>query len=568
MSLTTIISFLLLSYALLAVANSPTIGYELSIYSATPRIFWVAIIFGLLNGLFLSASGLYGKTGKIPIIGIFQIVLCNCLIISIYALRGYVLYSGRDDVSTYVGLAKDISNFGYFDRNFYPMTSIYLSQLSQLTSLPIIVISKYIPSLFFVFYILSIYCWSKSLIADRKFVLSSLIASTPIFFAWFSMSIFHQVLSVFTLPFLFYLLQRNSDYRFKLFSIIFLIIYPFFHPITGIVVLLYLTVFFISEKLNIGEKKKNISTTLMLLSFAVLVAWFIQQYAILRSMNSVLFQLIGLLSNPTASDSALSYMNALGFMTAIRTFVLMIADEIVFCLISLFVIYRFILRNESSIAQKFSKISICFIIGNLFLIIIFLFTRTHVPYRLINLNFNMILTPPLVGYLIYKFLLNNNRVKAVLIISLIFVSAVTAVFSLYPSPITMSANNQVTISDILGMKWLIIHKNTELKTMDIRSGVFRFSDLIFGCDFIRGRSDINRDLVIPYHFGFTEKNVFPIDKDTYLLITEFDVTSYTEVWKDMDKFGKEDFIKVDFCTNVDKLYENGEFRSYFVHKND
>ena len=32
---------ILLSYALLAVADTPTRGYELSIYSATPIIFWI-----------------------------------------------------------------------------------------------------------------------------------------------------------------------------------------------------------------------------------------------------------------------------------------------------------------------------------------------------------------------------------------------------------------------------------------------------------------------------------------------------------------------------------------------
>lgn len=566
--LSTIISFMLICSALLLVADTPATGYEISIYSATPTIFWIGIIFGLLNGMVLIASDLYSKNGKIWIIGLFQILFCNCSVIFLYALRGYVLYLGMGDTLSYVGLAKDISEFGNFGSNFYPITSILISQFSQFSNLPILFISKYVSSFLFIFYVLSVYCWSKSIIADKKFVLSSLIASTPIFFAWFSTSIYHEVLSVFTLPFFFYILQRNSDYRFRFFSIIFLIVYPFFHPIIGIVVLLYVMALFISEKFNLSKEIKNISTTLLLISFIALIAWFIQQYALLRSVKHIFFQLIGLLKTPTTSDSALYYLNRLGVTTALRTLVLMIFDEIVFCLISLLVIYKFFLRKDTLFLQKLSKISVCFIIGNLFLLILFFSTRTHVPDRLINLNFNIILTYPLVGYLLYNFLLNNKSVKAILILSLIFVSSVTAVFSLYPSPITMRPNNQVTFSGIKGMDWLIIQKDLEFKTAIILSPIVRYADLIYGCAFRKGRNDLHGALGLTEHFGFTEKDVFPIDKDRYLVITEFDVQAYTKVWKDIDTFRKEDFIKVDFCTNVDKIYESGEFRIYFVHDNN
>ena len=54
--LSTTISFMLIYSALLSVADAPATGYELSIYSATPRVFWVAIILGLLNAFFLARA--------------------------------------------------------------------------------------------------------------------------------------------------------------------------------------------------------------------------------------------------------------------------------------------------------------------------------------------------------------------------------------------------------------------------------------------------------------------------------------------------------------------------------
>lgn len=568
MSLSTIISFLLLSSALLAVGNSPTIGYELSIYSATPRIFWVAIIFSLFNGIFIIASCIYGRNGKIWIIGVFQIIISNFSLVSLYALRGYILYFGRGDASSLVGMAKDVNNYGSFGNNFYPITSIFISQLSQLTNLSVLTISKYLPSFFLSIYILSLYCLSKSIIPDRRFALSSLIASTPIFYAWFSTFINHEVLSVLTLPLFFYFLMKTSDYRFRFFSVIFSIIYPFFHPITAVLSLLYLVALFISGKLNFNAER-NVSISLVLISFVGLATWFIQQYGLLRNISRVFLQLLGLLKYPATFDIGLLYLNRLGFATAIKSLLLMISDEIIFYVLSLFAIY-IIFRSDRSTMDKFSKISLCFIVGNLFLLIFFFSNYIHSPERLINLNFNMILTPPLVGYLLYKLLLKKKKNQIILFLSLILFSSIIAIFSLYPSPLTMNPNNQVTISDVKGTKWLIIHKDTELKTANIMSGLFRFSDLIFGCEFRMGRSDIARygREEIQAHFGFTEKNVFPIDEDKYLVIAEIEIKSYTEIWKDIDRFRKEDFIKINFCTNVDKIYENGEFRSYFVHKDD
>ena len=118
------------------------------------------------------------------------------------------------------------------------------------------------------------------------------------------------------------------------------------------------------------------------------------------------------------------------------------------------------------------------------------------------------------------------------------------------------------------MNWLITQKNPKIKTADVSSPILRFADLIYGTIFRIQRRDLSRDWIVPYHFGFTDDDTFPIDEDRYLVITEYDIEAYTKVWKDIDKFEKQDFTKIDFCTNVDKIYENGEFRSYFVHKYD
>ncbi|MDP4107099.1 MAG: hypothetical protein Q8935_19360, partial [Bacillota bacterium] len=194
--LSTSISFMLISYSLLLVARKPAMGYEVSIYSSTPLIFWVALIFSLINGIFLLLSSISTRSSKQFSLGFFQIIFCNALLVFLPKLKNYVLIMGRGDNAHYVGYAMDVSIYGHIPNyNFYPYTSLLISQISQILNISDLEVSKYIPSLFVIIYMLSIYCWAKSFKQDQNFITYSIIASTPLFFAWFFATIYHMLIS-------------------------------------------------------------------------------------------------------------------------------------------------------------------------------------------------------------------------------------------------------------------------------------------------------------------------------------------------------------------------------------
>ena len=105
----------------------------------------------------------------------------------------------------------------------------------------------------------------------------------------------------------------------------------------------------------------------------------------------------------------------------------------------------------------------------------------------------------------------------------------------------MRPNKQITISDVKGMSWLITQKNFEIKTADITSPIKRFADLMYGGNFRIQRQDLYNALDPTPHFGFTNNEIFPIDEDRYLVITENDIKPYImELWKDIEpEFEKE-----------------------------
>jgi len=127
------------------------IGYETSIYQSTPIIFWIAIASGILNGVYLIICNIYDEERRIWMLGFFEILFCQSLLLSLYSLRGY-LYLDRGDAFSYIGMSKDVSIFGSFLYNFYPIVSILGSEISQVTNIPILAISRYLPTFFFIIF--------------------------------------------------------------------------------------------------------------------------------------------------------------------------------------------------------------------------------------------------------------------------------------------------------------------------------------------------------------------------------------------------------------------------------
>lgn len=560
--LSTIIFFIILSGALFSLTDFHAKGYELSIYASTPIFFWIAVIFGLIYGILLIALAIYREKDEFARMGIFIIIFCNFVLLTLYALKGYY-YLERADTLSYIGYAKDVSKYGvFFSYNFYPIVAILTSQLNQTTNLSIITISRYIPAVFNCFYIISYYCLSKTLNIDKKYRLFTLIASVPIFFAWFTPTILYMSLAVMTMPFLLYCLQKNSDIRFRFITIIVIIMHIFFHPITVVMLFVYFTVIYCVNIYSHNTKYNNVSLRLLILFFVMLLGWFTSQYMVLHSIAELILQLSGSLNTPSTAAQSMSFFYTLGLRESIKAFIIMTSDEIIYSISAIVSIYYIVKYKEN--VPNIISIALCFIIGNLFLAIIALTTNIHTPYRLINLNPNMILTPLLVGYLLYKF--RNNKIKRTIIFLFITVSIITTVFSLYQSPITMLPTDHITNSEVTGTNWLLTYKNQTMPTADEKVPVFRFADLIYGYDYKFKHSSLTRDLEFPNHFGLNNSTNFPIDKNRYLVISDYVIEGYTKVWDKLHSFDIHDFEKIESCNNVDKIYDNENTQLFFVHK--
>lgn len=563
--LSTSFTFLLISFSLIELAKNPVKGYELSIYYSTPLIFWVSVILGLINGFLLTYLGITDKIKGIHILGILEILFVNSLVLLLHALRNYTVCMLRGDAASYIGMMEDVSIYGKIGSDFYPLTSLIGSQLHQLSYIPEFTLAKYIPTFFYIFSVISVYCLSKSLVGDKKYITFAVVATTPLFFAWISTGAYYMLLSVFTLPLFFYFLINLEDWRFRVLTVIFCFVYPFFHPFTAIVVIFYIASLYLTQiRLFSHLKNYYFPGTLLILSSTYVIFWFINSDSIIISFAKIIANVSGMLKATSAVDQAIYSVDKLGISSTLQTLFFLIFDEITFYSLSAIAIYFIAFKGDLLNIKKFTPFVACFISGSLLLLFLFGFTFAHQPDRLINLNFNMMLAPILVAYLLY--INSKNRLKTVLLLSLILLATVSTYFSLYQSPFTMRPNDYMTLSEYHGANWLICNKNTLIYTADLANPIYRYADFTYGVTYRTLRNDLKRDFLLPNHFGYATPfdNRFPIDKDRYLVFSPYDEEAYANIWKNAKRFSKHDFEKVDECQNTLKIFDNRGFRIYLT----
>jgi hypothetical protein len=556
----TAISFLLITVAIIAIYSAPMKGYELSVYGSTPAIFWIAMILGLGNGIFMFISN-FGKSKRLWSIGLFEIIFCNLLLISLYVYRGS-FYLERTDSLTYVGYANDIALHGnIIQSNIYPMISILMGSLSSVTGLSIIDVSQMLPAVFLSLYTISILCWALAISKKTMFVSFMMLASIPILFAWFVPTLMHETLCVLLLPLLFYAFWKGKPYdvRFKFVAGVLIVFIILGHPMVAFGVLLFLGVILLTEFL-VKSKVRTISSSMVLFTFVILFGWIAFQASMVHDLRTIIEQIFGMVSGTSTFGNAQSMASKLGIWSTIQSLLVCTIDDIIYIALVLWV-GIIIWRNKMG-KSTFTVILACFLGGSVFLAALIFLTYAHNPFRLINLNFVMIFAIPLIGFLLCL-KKSHGRTKTFRVVAiLVLVCLVASVFAVYQDPIQNFPNGSVTHSEVVGCNWFIDNRETQRDILEIQTAPWRFADLIYGASYRYENPSLqDNEKQVSDHFGsFLTLNETTGPSD--LVFSNFDEDAYTQVWQSVDRFNVNDFQNLSNSDVANRVYVNGVFSCY------
>jgi hypothetical protein len=400
--------------ALVITRDSPATSYEASIYTATPLIFWAASLLSVICGISIVVQQVY--TGEhtrsnLWVIGFLLIVIPYASILSLWLIRGYALWCLGDPLS-HLGTAQNIIASGYVDQyNYYPITHVYLAEVSSVLGIPAAEPFKYITLVFGLLYLLFMYVLAKSLLSSKGALILAAVVST-MFLSGTNISFSPNMLANLFLPFALFLLVKKSaqgTISWRALFILMAFMFPLFHPVPSLVLLLVLITAWVPVAMLGKEAPASIpnvfrfSLPVSLFLFVWAITWFLSfgvWDATIRDLQVLItergFSHLMLLGQQIQYAQEYNYSIAVQFLSVYGgTFLCMVLSLVAFPLLYKKAISG---REQRNLLSLYGPL-IALVLA---IVVLYLLNMTFSPLRL--LPYIVIICTMFVGFTLYKIL--------------------------------------------------------------------------------------------------------------------------------------------------------------------
>jgi len=152
----------------------------------------------------------------------------------------------------------------------------------------------------------------------------------------------------------------------------------------------------------------------------------------------------------------------------------------------------------------------------------------------------------------------GTALAGVVLAGLVVLSAAT----LFPSPFIYQPNGQITEMRLDGYGTAFAHENDDVAYVGIRSGVDRYRDALEGTG--TGSLDLGDDATERVPYGQLDGDLTAVfDGPRYLVVTRADIQRETVVWGEL-RYSERGLRTVGQSPGVDRVVANGEFSLYYV----
>jgi hypothetical protein len=598
--------FVILAVVSIIIAG-PARGYEISIYTSYPTFFWLFIIGGFICGLIILINQSFSrKKSYWWIFGLLIVVSIDLIVLLLPVLRGYASWLGTDSMIQ-LGYSKDILFTGHLTapgfkgENFYPGIHLLAVALFYATGIKLELLIMILPSIFSLFYIISIFVLSKILTHSLNKAILMTTFGSLLLFTTYQDCFIPSFLAFLLVPFvLFVYFKLNSvGVKFWMPLVLVLCVIPVYHPgEVPLFLLLIFTVIYLGSEFSRYLNRKGNQTfenvskrNFMRIIFPIailsgsLVIWFSPFLAFKSNILQIVNWVYG-----ESGQSSVAY--ALGSLSRANLsplqftdlFMKMYGHILVYFLLSLalsIIILRKVFISHEKIIDY--KLVFCFLFLFFGLgIFIFAFNQFVISYDR-ELRWVIFASTMLNGICLIDLYSKSKRknmrsmIKSVAVIVLL-VAMIFSLFNTFASPITRSYNFQVTATDMGGMSWFFKHQDGVTPVTDIEVASFKYAYAIMGIANspgsigVAGLSQSIRviDLPPPDHFGYSNYTTLGQSYvgDRYLIENKLSRIIYPEIAPNQElqwRFTPSDFAKLQNDISVNSIYSNGALSVYRVH---
>jgi hypothetical protein len=592
-----IVLFLFLAYSLIVTWNAPSTGFESSIYYSTPLVLWIALISSVIVGItlvILSVSDANSGSGNLWKYGLLLIFLCYAICLGLFIIRGYFMWAISGDPASHIGWTNEILQDGQLpDTLFYPITHIFLSEISLVTTLNPIFLSKIIPFIFSLLVVFFIYIFVRFLSSNQIEPIIAVIISCTFAYGYFYLNLTPNYLANLFIPLVLFLMFKyleSSDISWTVLFCVMLILFPVFHPVPSVFLGLCLLTLWIPYvlhdvwnvvlKRDLSLLKLNRMINLKVVVPAlILLIWFNFWQSMYSSWRWTILEVWskfiaeGGSSYLTALLNQASYAQELGYNVG-EVVMKQYGNPIILAIVS---VLAFILLWKM-VGKKQGQNTMFLLFGPwgivcILLVVLYFFHLGFGPLRFVT--YTAILGTVFAAYLISSMLIWSRDSKTrfipgltkIVVIVLLVGLFLSGMLNLYSSPYNMELNAQTSHSEVSGMSFLFEYRNVTQPISGLTTAPGRFADLLLtpeekAAQYIRSWYLVPKD-VVPWHFGYDQfpSIVFSYNQTTQLIITQRDTVIYTDYVPKMAKyrFLSQDFERLKHDYGASRLYSNGGF---------
>jgi hypothetical protein len=566
---------------LVAAHQSPAEGYELSMYGSTPALFWYLLALSLVGGIGIVihelATGRF-QENRTYLAGFAVILLTVVAFLCLPDIRNYVTW--RADQMGHIGFVQDMALTGHVGSfNPYPIIHTLLFQIASITGSPIFTVVNLNTALVFPIFVLMTYLLATVVLPHRgQQLLAALVAGgTMAGLARFNL--IPNTWSILMLPLLFYCYFKRDRLPFKLLFVILLAAYPFFHPLSSLIIIAALSVMEIPKPIYSRLLRRlrmhlpswvESGPTLwpIVLEAAIFVPWVLTRSAFKTNVLQFWHQLATFSGSQTVQKTGEDIeKTGLDTLGAIVLTLKIYGEMLIFLTIAAVGIIL-LARQLRSGDHDHGKFRLLFV-GTLLLLACLAWAAFFVGIpgaealaanRL--LVYIEVASIPIIAFALWE-LSRRVRFKHLAwcaVFGVVLLAAFLNFRSHYASPYIIRPGEQATQTDMTGMTWYLEKKDPQLYAYWVMTDPARFAQCTLAATATRSREDIRyHDVQFLDHFG--TDNYTTVGEQyrgkIYGNINKYDKLAYQAVWQALSRFNDEDFRRLEQDPTVDRIYSNG-----------
>lgn len=554
----------------LALIGISTVGtatsYEISIFNSYPIYIWISFFVSMALAIYITLE----STEKIwRVFGVSILFFINFIFLLLPFFRNYALY-GRADVITHLEYISNIIASNHISMvDFYPFSHIFVTNFYYLSNINVDTIMMIVPAIFFVFYYLGLYLFTREITTNSSEILIVMLLGTVLLFSYYDTMFLPTQLSFSVIPMILFFLFRSkrlgkNNFSYGILFIIFLLLMPFFHPLTSINLIFFFILIGFSLLLTSRNARsfnyKSLVNPLFLLIVSFL-AWISSKTIFNSNVARIYNWFVNEVGTPTIDTYKYSLSSSnLSIFEVVKKILLTYGTELIYILIAILSILYLLRRTLKNRNLNFNTAFL--ILGFITFTMLsglFLMGAYGISNPLREFVYVLFFATILNGIYLARIGFKEGKVKRnfkYFFLAILLVSSGLGLYSSYASISTGETNIQVTNAEFTGMGWFYSNRNPNLKIYDLDKSSYRFSDYYNGVDYTKIKMWMFKSA--PYDFNFTSER-------GYLIINNYVFDRYTEFWPDNPYFQKNDFNNLNNNLIVNKVYDNGDDKLWTIN---